>query len=251
MADTIILILSWLSRLSIGFPFVASIIIKDKIPSPLKIVRIYIIFSSLIQACITILFFIHKDNLFLFHIYITEAFVMLSLFYRELLKKTHPFKDKPIKRNIFLISIVFFILFAIINILFINGPKDFPTFPFLIYCVFMIVYVSWYDYIRSFYEPAPIINSELSVFKLYKGPVFWINKGILLYTSFSLLVAVLDNILYEEKLERIRSIVLAANSIFVIVLHIFMGIGFLKYKSNPADITDMEGKLTKQYNNLD
>ena len=102
MANTILVILSWLAQGSVIFPLVTSLIIKGKIPLPLKVVRLYLIFTFLVQAGITVLLVLHRNNLFLFHVYIIEAFILLTLFYRELLKKTYPFKDIPVKRRIFL-----------------------------------------------------------------------------------------------------------------------------------------------------
>jgi len=168
------------------------------------------------------------------------------LFYQSLLKKTHPFKDKTTKRSIFLIAIVAFVAFAIVNVLFIGDIDAFPKYVFMVQCVLMIICTNWYSHTRSFTEPNPIVYTELSSFKLYKGPVFWMNAGKLLYFASSLFVFLPYNVIFSVTKQETVSITWIVQYILVIVLHIFMGIGFLKYKSNPTDVADMEQKLNKQ-----
>ncbi len=239
-------ILFWMASLIIGFPFFIAICKRNITPNPLRIMKFHLAIASLLQLSIILLYFFEMNRKFLFHIYIVEEFTFDMLFYRELLKKTHSFKDRSIKRKIFLLLMVLFITFSLLNAFYIGDIKKFPTYPFIIQCTIMIIVTSWYNYIRNFYEPSPIIHSELSSFKLYKEPVFWMNKGKLLYYSTSLPIFILYNIAIEEKLNSIILATWIIQSIFLILLHISMGIGFLKYKSSPTDVADMEQKLKKQ-----
>jgi len=218
---------------------------RGKLPLPLKIMRLHIILASILQASISIFYFLHIKHGWLFYLYIIEEFVLDMLFYRELIKKTYSFKDKVEKRNIFLVAIGLFIVFAIVNV-FITSIDTFPKYIFIVQCIVMIICTSWYNYTRSFYEPTPIVHSELSAFKLYKGPVFWMNTGKLIYFASSLFIFLPYDIVFKPTQQHTDVLVWSMQNILVIVLHIFMGIGFLKYKSNPTDVADMEQKLNKQ-----
>ena len=109
----------------------------------------------------------------------------------------------------------------------------------------MIIVTSRYDYVRGFYEPVPVITTEETPFKLYKGPVFWMNKGKSLYFNISLPLFILYNIAYNAKQYDISTWIWAMQNITLITLHIFMGIGFLKFKANPDDVLDMQGHIKK------
>lgn len=242
-------VILWGMRLIILFPLISSIakanIKGGKLPLPLKIMTIHLALAFFLQASISTLAFLHVNHGFLFHIYIVEEFVMDMLFYRELLKKTHPYKDEPTKRNIFLVAIALFSVFAVINVLFINNLNQFPTYTFSVQCIVMAICTIKYNYTRSFYEPTPLSYVEQPSFKLYKGPVFWINTGKLVYFLTSFPVFVLYSFILQTTSKEIATATWAIQNISIIVLHIFMGIGFLKFSSNPNKVLDMEGHFKK------
>lgn len=184
-------VLLWIARLIIVFPFLSASIkanTKDnrgKLPRPLKIMYIHIVLAFLLQTCITILEFLHIDYNIFYHIYIVEEFVLDILFYQDILKTIPDGKDKPQKSPIFSIAIVAFVIFAIINALFITDIYHFPVYTFVIQSIVMIICTAGYYYYRAFYDTECISTYEAPAYRLYKGPVFWMNMGKLIYFIFN------------------------------------------------------------------
>ena len=250
------MVILWVARSIILFPlltFFAKISVKEnkgKFPLPLKIMSLHTLLAFFLQVCIIWLDFLHINYIFLVYIYIVEEFILDMLFYRELLKKTHPFKDIPEKRPIFVWAIILFIAFAIINATAITGINQFPVYLFVTQCVIMIICTTWYDYNRSFYEVVPPSGYETQAYKLYKGPVFWMNRGKLIYFSTILLIIVLYNITLSSGTKDMALIIWRLQDIVLIILHIFMGIGFLKFTGDPEKVMDWEGNYKKTDNNI-
>jgi len=243
----------WIMRVSLVFPLLAFVAKantkenKGKFPLPLKIMSLHILLAFLLQLGITILFLLDMNFMFLVHIYIVEEFVLDMLFYRELLKKTYPFKDVPEKRPIFLWAIALFVAFAIINALFITDINKFPMYLFIVQCMVMIICATWYDYNRGFYETS---HYDETSYKLYKGPVFWMNRGKLIYFSATLLMIIMYNISLETGSKEMALITWRLQDVVLIILHIFMGIGFLKFTGDPKKVMDWEGNYRKADNNI-
>ena len=248
----IIPLIAWVARLIIFFPFITSTIKanskenREKLPLPIKIMRLHLALAFILQACITTLFFLHINNMFLIHLYIVEEFIMDMLFYRELLKKIHQFKDVPEKRKIFLLAITAFITFAIVNALFITNTTEFPIYLFIIQSVVMIICTTTYNYVRGFYQPEPISTYEIEDFKLYKGPVFWINMGKHIYFIFALPLFILYHTAVQHKQPDMAVLIWSIQNISLIALHIFMGIGFLKFSANTQKVLDIVGRQNKE-----
>ena len=263
MIPMIASILFWIAAFISFFPLIISIIKtptqKDKksLPLSIKIMQVHLMLAFLFQMGLVALYFLKINYSYLFHLYIVEEFVMDMLFYRELLKKTHPFKDKPIKQNIFLVGIVLFIAFAIINALLISSINKFPMYLFIVQCIVMIICTLQYHttvtrsatkhyYVLGYGGNLSNSYTAIPAFNLQESPVFWMNKGKLLYFSISLPIFILYNLALDIRVKEIIMLAWSIQNVTLIVLHIFMGIGFLKYKSNPTDVTDMEQKLNKQ-----
>ncbi len=256
MNPIVISAISWIAVLIILFPLLTSIIRvnakenKGKFPSSLKIMQLHLILAFILQAYMIVLLLSHINNKFLFHIYMVEEFILDMLFYRALLKKTYPFKDVPEKRPIFLWAIALFVAFAIISALFITDINKFPMYLFIVQCIVMIICATWYDYNRSFYEVQPPSNYDTADYKLYKGPVFWINRGKLIYFSATLLIIIMYNMSLETGSKEMALITWRMQDVILIILHIFMGIGFLKFTGDPQKVMDWEGNYRKADNNI-
>ena len=253
MNTMVILFILWGMRLSLFFPLIVSTIKantkenKGKMPLPLRLMRLHILLAFLLQMGINALDFSHINYAFLIHIYVVEEFILDMLFYRELLKKTYPFKDVPEKRPIFLWAIALFVAFAIINALFITDINKFPMYLFIVQCMVMIICATWYDYNRGFYETS---HYDETSYKLYKGPVFWMNRGKLIYFSSTLLIFIMHALLFEAGLKDMSIITWKMQDVILIILHIFMGIGFLKFTGDPKKVMDWEGNYRKADNNI-
>ncbi len=242
-------VILWIARLIIVFPLFASNIKahlkenKGQLPASLKIMRLHILVASFLELIMTILSLSNKNNMLFAHMYVIEEFVMDMLFYRELLKKTDFYKDEPAKRKVFMVAIAVFVAFAVVNAAFITDTNHFPIYTFVIQCMVMIVCTTQYAvviiksttrhyYLLGYGGPLPNGYAKIPTFNLYKSPVFWMNMGKLIYFISALPLFILFNIVMENGQQSMALLIWRIQDIALIVLHIFMGIGFLKFTGN-------------------
>lgn len=152
--------------------------------------------TSLIIVVITsTLSYFAEDNLYLSHFYFIGQFILLSLFYRELLNTN----QKKIVNTI--LALVLFTL----SLQYANTPKLF--FKFFVFEIF----------ITSF----PIVI--YSIIHLYnsiskKGAYIYINAGILIYLTTSTLIFILGDYLSEYNNTTIKKIWLVNKILYLIYL---------------------------------
>ena len=256
MNSFIMSLIKWLPMGIIAFPFfalIAKTTIKEnkgRFPVPLKIMGLHIILAFLLQIGIAILYFLHINYAFLIHIYVVEEFVLDMLFYQDILKTIPHNKDKPEKSPIFSIAIVAFVAFAIINALFITDIYHFPVYTFVLQAVVMVICTAGYYYYRTFYDTECSSTYEAPSYRLYKGPVLWMNMGKSLYFSGTLLVFVMYNMLLAGNLKEMAISAWRLHDILLITLHIFMGIGFLVFTADRRKVMDVQGRYEKKHNNF-
>jgi len=254
MTPIIILFFRWLAQLIIAFPLFASNIKanlkenKGKLPAPLKIMRLHILIASFFQVMMTLLLLSNKNNMLLVHIYVVEEFILDMLFYREILRKGAHRENEPTKRPIFITAIGIFAVFALVNAAFITDTNHFPIYTFAVQSIITVVCAIKYYYARSFDGDDPIANNEFDTFKLYKGPVFWMNMGKLIYFCFALPLFILYVMAMENKEQHTAVLLWGTQNIFLIILHIFMGIGFLKFTGDPSKVLDFMTRDRKMAN---
>lgn len=241
MNDTFNLIVFHLSDFIILIPFcIAGIKNKQfkKYAPVLTIITAYLVITTIIAAFMAILWQYKMNNLFLFHIDIVVRFIMLMLFYRQLLKKIPTTGDKLVKRKIFSILIVLFLAFAIINALFIQPITENPSNTVIIAHAIILICALGYKYDRCYYDPVPIANTERIIFKFYKLPVFWINTGIIIYTSSSSVIYAISNMLLNPNAKDIAIAAWVMHAIFNIILYTCIAIGLYKFSTTPVDVSD-------------
>ncbi len=251
-----ILPIYWLAMGIVFFPLLTSIYKantkenKGKFPKPLKIMMVHLVLATCLQTGITILYFLDINYRVLIHLYIVEEFVLDMLFYQDILKTIPHNKDKPEKSPIFSIAIVAFVVFAIINALFITDIYHFLVYTFVLQAVVMVICTAGYYYYRTFYDTECSSTYEAPSYRLYKGPVLWMNMGKSLYFSGTLLVFVMYNMLLAGNLKEMAISAWRLHDILLITLHIFMGIGFLVFTSDRKKVLDVQGRYEKRQNNI-
>ena len=257
MSTIVALIILWVMRVSLFFPLLVSIYKasikenKGKFPKPLKIMMVHLVLATCLQTGITILYFLDINYRVLIHIYIVEEFVLDMLFYQDILKTVPHGKDKPQKSPIFSIAIVAFVVFAIINALFITDIYHFPVYTFVLQAIVMIICTAGYYYYRAFYDTECTSTYEYPAYNLYKGPVLWMNMGKSLYFNGTLLVFVLYNMLLAGDLKEMAIFTWRLHDILLITLHVFMGIGFLVFTGDPKKVMDVQGRYEKRKNKIE
>ena len=250
------MVVLWISRSIVLFPLITSMIKanakenRGKLPRPLKLMQIHIVLAFLLQASMTALYFLNVKYVPLIHLYVVEEFVLDMLFYQDILKTIPHNKDKPEKSPIFSIAIVAFVAFAIINALFITDIYHFPVYTFVLQAVVMVICTAGYYYYRTFYDTECSSTYEAPSYRLYKGPVLWMNMGKSLYFSGTLLVFVMYNMLLAGNLKEMAISAWRLHDILLIALHVFMGIGFLVFTADRRKVMDVQGRYEKKHNNF-
>ena len=248
--------ISWIAQLIILFPLLTSTIRasakenKGKLPLPIKIMRLHLILAFILQAYMTVLLLSHINNKFLVHIYVVEEFTLDMLFYQSIIKKIHHNVDEPKKRPMFLVAIVAFVVFAVINALFITDIYHFPVYTFVIQSIIMVICAGWYYHRRTFYDTECVSSYEAPAYRLYKGPVFWMNMGKLIYFVFAFPLFILYHIAVESGQKDMSMLIWSIQNISLITLHVLMGIGFLVFTGDPKKVMDVQGRYEKKHNNL-
>ena len=256
MNITTILAILWIARFITLFPLLISTAKanvkenKGRFPLPLKIMRIHIALAFFLEVSITTLYLSHINYAFLIHLYVVEEFILDMLFYQDILKTIPHGKDKPQKSPIFSIAIAAFVIFAIINALFITDIYHFPVYTFVIQSIVMIACTGGYYYYRAFYDTECISTYETPAYRLYKGPVFWMNMGKLIYFIFALPLFILYHVAVEAGQKDMSMLIWSIQNISLIVLHIFMGIGFLVFTADRKKVMDVQGRYEKRQNNI-
>ena len=257
MRITMILAILWIARFITLFPFLISTIKanikenKGKFPLPLKIMRIHIVLVFFLELIITTLYLSHINYVFLIHIYVVEEFTLDMLFYQSIIKKIHHNVDEPKKRPMFLVAIAAFVVFAVINAVFITDIYHFPVYTFAVQSIVMVICAAWYYHRRTFYDTECVSSYEAPAYRLYKGPVFWMNMGKLIYFVFAFPLFILYHIAIEYGQKDMSMLIWSIQNISLITLHVLMGIGFLVFTGDPQKVMDVQGRYEKRKNKIE
>jgi hypothetical protein len=149
-------------------------IIYRKLPGELKLFSWFVFLSGIIEAVSRIYWVYGKNNMPLLHIYVAVGFVCLALFYQRILKGV-------INRNLITIVLVLFLIFTIINSLFIQPVYTFNSYALTVEGIIIVVLsLSTYIFMMD------------SIVKQNRGGIVksldWINTGLFMYYASSLLI---------------------------------------------------------------
>ena len=169
-SETIIL----LSHVPILFTVTYAAVYYSKLPRELKVFSWFIFLSGIIQFISLAFWFVSKNNMPLLHIYVAAGFLCLAWFYSTLL---NGFIDAGI---IWCIAILF-LLFTIINTLFIQPIHTFNSIALTVEAI-LIVILALFTY-RFFLSDIVKETSGRNIKSLN-----WINSGLFIYYSSSILI---------------------------------------------------------------
>lgn len=194
--------------------FVIGLIRYKKLPKELVYIVCFVGLGAFTEL-FTILYkaFIAKNTGPIGHFYITFSILILSLFYHNVLKGF-------IKNWLILGLIIAFVLFAIINPVFIQSLWDFPNIlgasGAILLVVFSILFFSR-------------ILTESIIQDLAKEPLVWINSAILFYYAGNFFFYILFNLTVEYSSQIAKQIGIFYK-ILNISFYLLMGIVFLRAK---------------------
>lgn len=134
----------------------------------------FVLLSGVVQLSSAMMWFFHKNNLPLLHLYVAAGFVFLAMFYQQVL---NGFVSRKIIQGI----IVVFLIFTIANSLFIQPLLTFNSYALTAEAVVIIILsISTYLFMMN-----DIVKKER--IKLAKS-LTWINSGLFVYYTSSLLI---------------------------------------------------------------
>ena len=139
-------------------------------------------------------------------------------------------KEVYVYRKIFVVLIAFFAVFAAINAVFFQPINTYPTNTHIALRIIIIICSSLHFY-KYTYEPIPKEPSELKDYVNSRVPLFWINLGLILFTSATSLIAIYGGVLFNDKEHATKaaniSIIQAA---LCVIYYILLAIAFIKAK---------------------
>ena len=145
----------------------------------LKIFSWFIFCSVIIQAIALVYWFLQKNNMPLLHVYVPLGFILLAWFYQVVLQSL-------INKIIIVVVAVFFLCFSIINSIFFEHPFVFNSNALTAESILLIIF--------SIFTFIVLLNQQLpSVTPTKNQSLGWINSGILIYFSSTLLLFYFSN----------------------------------------------------------
>jgi len=192
----------------------------------LKIFTWHLVFGSIIQIMLSVLWYLKINNLFLFHIDALEQFIMFSLLYGHLF-------NEYVKQKWVYIVIIIFTIFAVLNAIYLQPLTANATNTTLIQSVATIAYIMFALYMRS-KKIVPEKFIPLRDYKLDRISFAFINVGILMPCIASIIVYALSNDVLDPKLHSLALKVWGLHAVVNIISNIFICIGLLYFK-RPAE----------------
>lgn len=208
--DDFIIALNKYAPLAPTLPFLIGVIGRSRIQGPKKILLLMVVFSGMIEIGAALLSTYAGNNLPLHHLYVTGEFCLLSLIFSRgfdgLLSNRHHLR-----------LVVFFILLAILNIIFFQPLNTYASNIRTVESVVLIFLAARYFY---------LVLKALSIPNLEKSFMFWFASAILLHFSTNFLLYIYSNFIMEEN-PRTFFEVWAIHSFLNIILYTLYSIALL------------------------
>lgn len=196
--------LTLVSSISILIPFVSAIIRYRQMDHTQRLLVLTILASLITEIIANYLWFQGRNNITFYNIYAFVNFIILIEIYR--------YNSTNLRKTGLRYLQLFIILSAVINASFFQSLKVFNS-NIITPGAFVMVVLA----LNYFFK----LLKEIRYQKLEKNPLFWINTGVLLYFSGTLILFLLSGIFDDKELA--QEIALAAwglNSSFNIILNI-------------------------------
>ena len=147
-----------------------------------------------------------------------------KIFRRNSMKKTAP------SNLIFITLMIAFSLFAIANAIWWQSFTVYPSNTRVVLSIMIIILNILYIYKYTSHEPIPRTGLELVNYQMSRISLFWITTGLLLFHSVSVMRYMFLNVLREGLSKESYANISNVQLTFLIVLYVFIAIGFIKAK---------------------
>lgn len=191
-----------------------TLFIYKKLPKEMKYISWFILTSFVIQVIASILFYNGENNLPLLHIYTVVGFVCLIIFYNQIF-------DGLIKPKILWILSTVFVLFSVINSIFIQDIYTFNSYALSVEAVIIII-LSLTTFV--FLMNDIVKKKRMAVIK----SISWINAGLFIYYSSSLLVFYFGNMIINFSRTPLVHYTWFIYALFSIIMYFCFFIGLWK-----------------------
>lgn len=149
-------------------------IVYRQLVKELRVFAWFVIFSGIIEFFSKLMWLTRSNNMPLLHIYVAVGFCLLLLFYREVLTG---FIEKRIMNGI----LILFMIFTTFNSLFIQDIYSFNSYALTVQSLLLII--------LSILTFMVMVNDVVKRRReLLAKSLSWINSGILIYYSSSLII---------------------------------------------------------------
>jgi hypothetical protein len=200
--------------LSIVIPIVPALLQYKRLPGQLKVIVWYLFLSAISNAVTRILAYNYINNMPVMHVYTLLEFVLLALFYREVLAKG--------KTGILIpLMVSLFTLLCIGNVLFLQNMHTYNTYTKSIEALLIIVLGVFY-----FKQNLDSIVSG----KDRNTSLMYINSGLLIYFSGSFIWFVVYNMTVMN--ERMGMVMWSIHATLLLLLYVLIAIALWKYKKS-------------------
>jgi hypothetical protein len=157
------------------------IVFYSKLYQEFRVIGVYVLLALAIQIPSYLMGVNQMNNMFFLHIYVPSSFVILTEFYKKSLKG---FINS---RWLDLISIVF-VLFSILNSIFIQSIDTFNSYALTLECLFIVIY--------SLSLFILLLNSTAKDEKRsILGSLLWVNSGLFIYHTINLFLSYFGDLL--------------------------------------------------------
>lgn len=192
-------------------PLLVAVIRYRRLTSALKMIGVYVLLGTFVQAIAAIMSANKQNNLPVLHVYTILEFTCFVWFYRLL-------REKFIQNRVFLALVIGFPILAILNALFLQTIYEFNTYARSLEGILLIILA-----LRWYYRAL----EELKIQRLQDDAVFWVNTAVLLYFSGSALLFGFSN--YTLPFQKsLKVYIWAFHALFSTLLYLFITVGLWK-----------------------
>jgi len=197
---------------SIIIPIIPAALKYRYLPEPQKIVSWYLFVAAIFSLINNLLGFSNINNMPVMHVYTFVEFVLLVLFYRNVLTGTRIGKYA-------VYAVPFFLIFCVVNVLFFQDIYTYNTHTKSIEAL-LVIFMA----IAYFRKTLDRIGKDDARY----SPLSYINSGLLLYFSGSFIWFTIFNLTVQNK--SFGMVMWSIHATFLLVLYILIATALWKYK---------------------
>lgn len=204
------------SHLPIFITFTYCVIVFKKLEGGLKVFCYFLFLSGIVQSISLVSWFNNSNNLYLLHLYVPVGFICLALFYKEVLSDF-------IHSKVIWTSILLFVAFSIVNSFYFQHIDSYNSTALTVESILLIILsLSTFLFLmNSIFKEDPSLKS-----------INWINSGIFIYYSSSLLIFYFGDYLASLSPSIFLKYTWILHAVFSMIMYTFFFFGLWKRQTN-------------------